>query len=518
MRCVSLTLSKIKQRGVLALTILGIVIGAAWTISLNLPALANVTPDTNPIWLDVGTLSQPLASADAAVYETGAVAYVYLVGGKQGDGTASANITLMELRGPGAVGLGLVRPLPTPLYGHAAVVACQRLFVIGGWDGVRWHAEVWSAEILSDNGSLGEWRAEIGYPFPVAFHDAVVVNPKCNSQNDAATIYVIGGQRLTAGAAEAEQALAVGQEWTAPDTLAGDIIDAVYGITNQVYYSTFKTNGTSSSWRAAAAELPKALSRHSATVWDSTIIVTGGNDGKTAQSQAYLASVTNSGVGQWFTSALPQQVEYHQAVVSNNRAWLLGGRKNDGANYADVFSAPIYRVPNLMIGSWTWQHALPRSQYRLTAFTASIKPDVYIGGGIHEEDDYRAEIYRNVTPGIAAFQLSNSPAGIVAIGETITYSLEYRNGGAPIENVVITQTVPANTSAAMMVGPTVSLGNLEADAKGVVTYTVTVRPNEMVENQGAVIAWSHGGVRYHLISNSAWNEFRLHLPFVQGLE
>jgi uncharacterized repeat protein (TIGR01451 family) len=493
----------------LILTILGLVIGASCAVLSTLPTLASADPPPNPIWLDIGTLSRPLASVDAAVYETEAVAYVYLVGGKQSDGAASANITLMELRGPGAVGLGMVRPLPTPLYGHAAVVACQRLFVIGGWDGTRWHSEVWSAEIQPGNGALGEWRSEIGYPFPVAFHDAVVVNPDCSTEGNAATIVVIGGQRLTASAAEVEQALAAGQLWTAPDVLVGDAFDAVYSMTNQVYTSSFQTGGTSSSWRAAAAPLPKPLSRHAAAVSGTTIIVTGGYDGDAVQSQVYLALAAGGGVSQWFTSILPHPVEYHQAVVANGRLWLLGGRKNEETDYADVFSAPIFRLPNPMIGAWARHHALPRSQYRLAAFTANIKPGVYVGGGIHEEDDYRAEIYRDVTPGIAALQLSNAPTGVVAIGEAIIYHLEYRNGGAPIENVVITQTIPANTAATTAL--TVTLGTLEADAAGVVTYIVTVTSNEMVENQGAIIAWSYGGVRHRLASNAAWNEFRLHL-------
>ena len=376
---------KLKRRGFLILTILGLVIGATWAVLSTLPTLASADPPPNPIWLDIGTLSRPLASADAAVYETDEVAYVYLVGGKQGDGAASANITLMELRGPGAVGLGLVRPLPTPLYGHAAVVACQRLFVIGGWDGVRWHAEVWSAEILPGNGALGEWRTEIGYPFPVAFHDAVVVNPDCSTQGDAATIVVIGGQRLTASAAEAEQALAAGQLWTAPDVLAGDAFDAVYSMTNQVYTSSFQTGGTSSSWRAAAAPLPKPLSRHAAAVSGTTIIVTGGYNGDAVQSQGYLATMASDGLWPWSSGNLPYPVEYHQAVVFENKLWILGGRKNEQTEYADVFSYSLAMSTIPTTESWSEENPLPVSLHRMAAIPSNrVKPGIYIAGGIHD--------------------------------------------------------------------------------------------------------------------------------------
>lgn len=376
---------RLKRRGFWILTILGLVIGASCAVLSTLPTLANADPPPNPIWLDIGTLARPLASVDAAVYETDEVAYVYLVGGKQSDGAASANITLMELRGPGAVGLGTVRPLPASLYGHAAVVACQRLFVIGGWDGTRWHSEVWSAEIQPSNGALGEWRSEIGYPFPVAFHDVVVVNPDCSSQGNAATIIGIGGQRLTASAAEVEQALAAGQAWTAPDALAGDAFDAPYNMTNQVYVSNFQTGGASSSWRAAAALLPKPLSRHAAAVSGTTIIVTGGYDGDDVQSQVYMATMASDGLWPWSIGNLPHPVEYHQAVVFENKLWILGGRKNEQTEYADVFSYSLAMSTIPTAESWTEENSLPVSLHRMAAIPSNrVKQGIYIAGGIHD--------------------------------------------------------------------------------------------------------------------------------------
>lgn len=388
MRRASPARRRLRRRGFLLLTLLGLVIGASCAGLSTLPTSASADPPPNPIWLDIGTLSRPLASVDAAVYETDEAAYVYLVGGKQSDGAASANITLMELRGPGAVGLGTVRPLPAPLYGHAAVVACQRLFVIGGWDGTRWHSEVWSAEILPGNGTLGEWRSEIGYPFPVAFHDAVVVNPDCSSQGNAATIVGIGGQRLTASAAEVEQALAAGQAWTAPDALAGDAFDAfdeLYSMTNQVYYSTFQTGGTSSSWRAAAAPLPKPLSRHAAAVSGTTIIVTGGYDGDAVQPQVYMATLASDGLWPWSIGHLPYPAEYHQAVVFENKLWILGGRKNEQTEYADVFSCSLAMSTIPTSESWAEENPLPVSLHRMAAISSNrVRQGIYIAGGIHD--------------------------------------------------------------------------------------------------------------------------------------
>ncbi len=474
-------------------------VGALLALLVDLPAHGDDTSSPAPIWLEVGALPEALASVDAAVYVTRETTYAYLTGGKRSDGMASDNITLVELRDPGPVGLGSVRPLPVPLYGHAAVVACARLYIIGGWDGVRWHADVWSAAI-EPNGALGAWRTEIGYPFPVAFHDAVVFGPGCGS---GTKLIVLGGARLETSAAAVEAALASGKPLAAPDSEAMDGVDASTGNSNQVYYSTIYSDGISSTWRATTP-LPAALSRHAAAIWKDVVVVTGGYDGKTVQARAYTARIADGGISGWQANDLPLPVEYHAVAVLGGRLWLLGGRKNEKKTYAEVFSAPVLTDHSPLLGDWETENGLGETRYRLAGFAADRGSiGVYAAAGIHPENDFRSPItFHAVVPGIAAIQLTNVPTGTLSAGETISYTIFYTNGEVDIDDVVVTGTTPEGA-----VPTRVMIWNLDrllSNTSGSLVYTASVS-DSVVVNPGVKMSWSFGESSYAVTSNTAWN-------------
>lgn len=77
------------------------------------------------------------------------------------------------------------RHMPKPLYYHDTLIHNNRLYVFGGQDDENKYRKVYSAEINSNDGSLGDWEGEAEIPTSLSKH--VVVN-------DNGKFYIIGGE------------------------------------------------------------------------------------------------------------------------------------------------------------------------------------------------------------------------------------------------------------------------------------------------------------------------------------
>ncbi len=74
--------------------------------------------------------------------------------------------------------------LPGPLAGAAMVAADDSIFLLGGWDGVEMHDEVWKLAIGADGRPAGNWQLFARLRSPRAFLGATVVEEE---------LYVVGG-------------------------------------------------------------------------------------------------------------------------------------------------------------------------------------------------------------------------------------------------------------------------------------------------------------------------------------
>lgn len=98
-------------------------------------------------WYTTVALPEGLVSSSTVTYGD----FVYVVGGKNSSENAISAIYGARLKLDGTLeAWTVVGQLPMPLYLHAAVVAGDALYVIGGWDGKVTRAEVWRAPFLSD--------------------------------------------------------------------------------------------------------------------------------------------------------------------------------------------------------------------------------------------------------------------------------------------------------------------------------------------------------------------------------
>ncbi len=391
--------------------------------------------------------------------------FVYFVGGKNASENPIATIYGAWINASGGLaGWNVAGQLPLPLYLHAAVVANDALFVIGGWDGKATRAEVWRAP-LAGNGTVGAWTPMPSYPLPLDLHDAVVLDGR---------IYVVGGWNGT----QAQQA---------------------------VYSARLEGSGLGA-WQLAG-NLPQALYRVAVTADTEQLYVTGGyGPGDTASAAVYVAGVNSNGtlLG-WQGYSLPVAVYYHKAVIHDDRLVVLGGRDNSQP-FAQVYAAAI--DPNGVLGSWQTAPALPLAIYRMGAVTVSRHGSdyIFVAGGARNEADYQTAVYHSDVPSPSTptptptpsptptpqpgiiLQLRSDPQHWIAPGEELTYLITYENPSTtPLSAAVITNRIPGHLEL---------VANSIQTTQGVSSTTGTQAGSEITWQLGTLAGRATGQVSY----------------------
>lgn len=402
-------------------------------------------------WYTTVALPEGLVSSSTVTYGD----FVYVIGGKNSSENAISTIYGARLKLDGTLeAWTVVGQLPMPLYLHAAVVAGDALYVIGGWDGKVTRAEVWRAPFLSD-GRVGGWTAMPAYPFTFDLHDAVVLN---------GWIYVVGGWNGT----QAQQA---------------------------VYAAKVEGSGLGA-WQRVG-DLPQALYRLAVASDGQHLYVTGGFTAAGQPSAAvYMAASNSDGtLTGWQSYTLPTAVFYHRAVIHDGRLVILGG-SNGPQFFNQVYAAPLDATGAL--GSWQTAPALPAAVYRMGAVTVKRYGSnyIFVTGGARNETDYQSAVYHSdapppptptptptltptptPTPGVS-IALQSIPQHWIAPGEEVGYLITYQNQ-APTQatDVVITNRIP---NAVELV-----TGSIRT-TQGISTSTGS--------NAGSVISWQLGTV------------------------
>ena len=170
---------------------------------------------------------------------------------------------------------------------------------------------------------------------------------------------------------------------------------------------------------------------------------------------------------------------------------------------------------------WT-QFCFDLSAYAGQAVTLQITSYDCDAGG-HYAIAYVDDVtWGNCAPPQMTLQKSVSPAGPVAAGSTLTYTLNYANTGLVADNdVVVCDSIPANTTFTQILGsspviPAVSwtgtqagdsicwyLGYVPAGMSGNLTFTVTVNDCGLdINNQGTEVDSLGGALRSNLVTNA----------------
>ena len=265
---------------------------------------------------------------------------VYLLGGDI-NGTHSATVYTAPINADGTLGTWTTATaLPGTVAYSQAIVTKNRVYLLGGDINGTHSATVYTAPINTD-GTLDTWTTATALPGTVAYSQAIVTKNR---------VYLLGGYN---GA-----------------------------FSSTVYTAPINADGTLGTWTTATA-LPAPVTYSQAIVTKNRVYLLGGYINGAFSSTVYTAPINADGtLGTWTTAtALPGTVTYSQAIVTNNRVYLLGGLIN-GASSATVYTAPINTDGTL--GTWTTATALPATVYYSQAIVT--KNRVYLLGGIINGD------------------------------------------------------------------------------------------------------------------------------------
>jgi len=280
-------------------------------------------------------------------------------------------------------------PLPFAIYASQVIVTNNRVYLLGGRINGVDSAIVYTT-IINPDGTLGAWVTSTPLPNNIKMSQAIVTNNR---------VYLIGGNFYKSGASIVYTAT------INPDgTLGAWVIDTplpvvishsqavvtsnrVYLLgghinntqSNAIYTAPINTDGTLGTWVADISIIPNAIYNSQAIVTNNRVYLIGGFNKTVYFSTVYTAPINPDGtLGGWVVDTpLPETIAISQAIVTNNRVYLIGGRINN------ILSSTIYTAPinaDGTLGTWVTDIPLPIALNWSQAIVTNNR--VYLLGGI----------------------------------------------------------------------------------------------------------------------------------------
>lgn len=412
--------------------------------ALALAAQAN-SPGT---WERLPSLPARLVSF-AAVAAKG---HLFVIGGLSYETAYQHHVYSAPIQDDGLLGRWVeVAQLPQALRAHAAVVANDHVFVLGGLNNYGLQSTVFSARI-NDDGTLDSWSTLPNLPVPLSVHAAVSAH---------GYIYVLGGRTAIDPAlvSDAIYRARVGAhgtlgEWeTLPTRLplpsqwhvAVAACNHLYLIggadttseRSHIFRAPIQADGSLGAW-SPTNPLPKTLITHAAVAARGGILVTGGwSSGDpvfVSQKQVYWAPLNQDcSLGDWLeASPLPYATDTHVLVATDRNVYNLGGTNAENHFFASVLMAPLHLDDSPMRqGTFNHQFHLGRSQT-----IESLRWTEEGSGDTQISVRYRVEDPATGAYGPWSDYTSTSPIPVNAIGGYLEYQLKFEAGSGPSEKRV----------------------------------------------------------------------------------
>ena len=136
-------------------------------------------------------------------------------------------------------------------------------------------------------------------------------------------------------------------------------------------------NGVSQTWTTATS-LPGTVSHSQAIVTQNRVYLLGVHTGSASSSTVYTAPIASDGtLGTWTTAtSLPGTVAYSQAIVTQNRVYLLGGHTGSAAS-STVYAAPFSGGSNDYLTLIANNTVDSTTQFRLPDYTLQETDSLY---------------------------------------------------------------------------------------------------------------------------------------------
>jgi hypothetical protein len=301
-----------------------------------------------------------LPSLPRELFHFGAVTakgHLFIIGGNSPDGGYQQGVYSAVIQDGGLLGRWVeLTPLPQALQGHAAVVASDHLFVLGGYNFNGIQATVYSARI-NDDGTLGEWNPTLpALPEPLLHQAAVSTH---------GYIYVLGGQKSIE-----------------PEIVSGTI-----------YRAKVNANGTLGSWERLPITLSRPSFLHTAVATCDHLYLIGGGDETFEWNAVCQTEIHPDGsLGEWSpASPLPKSLVVPAAAATRGGILVTGGWHSPDPVFSSqkaVYWAPL--GPDCSLGSWVELTPLPYSTH--SHALAANDRYVYNLGGMNGAPRYFASV------------------------------------------------------------------------------------------------------------------------------
>lgn len=208
-----------------------------------------------------------------------------------------------------------------------------------------------------------------------------------------------------------------------------------YGSSLEVNYAHINSDGSLGEW-SSTTQLPNAVYNSATVVYNGYIYEVGGapNGGNGSSTTVYVAPINNDGtIGEWSTtSALPQQLAGHSALVNDGFIYAIAGHDTTGGFSNKIYYAPINNDGT--IGSWSIGATLPDYSFEGTSVVYDDR--IYLLGGLAASFEPSANVYIgniNVDGSISSIQTSSNPmpSAVVEGTSVINNGYIYTLGGGP---------------------------------------------------------------------------------------
>ena len=213
---------------------------------------------------------------------------VYFIGGYVAGGSSVTSVYTSVINSDGTIGVWTTAgSLPIGTSYSTCFMTKSRIYLVGGVNGTNTYVStVQSAQINAD-GTLGGWGTVTAFPITIGNAQAVVTKNR---------VYIVGGNSGTT-------------------------------FYNTIYSAGITPDGQIGGW-VSAGTIPTAVACSQAIVVKNKIYLLAGYVGNTSITNAvWVATINADGtLGTWSSgTALPGNLGYSQAIVTNSRIYLLGG-------------------------------------------------------------------------------------------------------------------------------------------------------------------------------------------------
>lgn len=318
---------------------------------------ANVRPAEPSPWDENLMGWTPVTSLPAGIDSAAAAAvgnWLFILGGRNNNGAALNSVQRAHMNPDGSLGSWqtINPPLPQALYGHAAVSAGNRIYVIGGF-GSDYARSVYMSAVQND-GTLSAWQSL---------------------------------QSLPAGQERSHQAVAVVSEYLV--VLGGQ---QESGILNTVWRAHLRADGSLDNW-VAERVLPAALYRLTAVTYNSRVYIIGGRLGSGAVSRhVYSAAAGGDGsLGSWRTleNILASGRADQATLADQAKLFVVGGTDGNTIQQTVMIFGMAADGGLTPLPSGTPLPA-PRSR---AASALSQGHSAYLAGGLRSSDQSSSDVF-----------------------------------------------------------------------------------------------------------------------------